>query len=128
VSHLTAANVNDITALEAVVRALPAIRGRRGRPRRRPDVLQGDRGYDSQRHRHWLRTLGILAVFARRRTPHGSGLGVARWVVERTLAWLHRFRRLVVRYERRPDVHQAFLTIGCALICWSFLQKPRKHF
>ena len=107
---------------------MPAIRGRRGRPRRRPDALQGDRAYDSQWHRDWLRRLGIVAIFARRRTPHGSGLGVCRWVVERTLAWLHRFRRLVVRYERRADVHQAFLTIGCALICWNFLKAPRSHF
>jgi transposase len=91
-------------------------------------VLQGDRGYDSQPHRDRLRTKRILAMFARRRAPHDSGLGVARWVVERTLAWLHRFRRLVVRYERRADVHQAFLTIGCALICWNFLKAPRSHF
>src|SRR5215472_6091399 len=38
---------------------------------------------------------------ARRRTSHASGLGVFRWVVERTLSWLHRFRRLAVRYERQ---------------------------
>jgi hypothetical protein len=34
------------------------------------------------------------------------------------LAWLHRFRRLALRYERRADVHEAFLTLGCALITW----------
>jgi transposase len=45
--------------------------------------------------------------------PNGS-----RWVVERTLSWLNRFRRLQVRYERRTDIHQAFLTFGRALICW----------
>ncbi len=125
---MTAANVNDITQLDSLVAGLPAIRGRRGRPRGKPDVLQGDRGYDSQPHRDRLRAQGIVAVFARRRTPHGSGLGVARWVVERTLAWLHRFRRLIVRYERRADVHQAFLTLGCALICWNFLKAPRREF
>jgi hypothetical protein len=42
--------------------------------------------------------------------------GVFRWVAERTLASLHRFRRLARRYERR--VHEAFLTLGCALITW----------
>jgi transposase len=52
---------------------------------------------------------------------------VTRWVVERTLAWLHRFRRLNIRYERRPMVHQAFLSLGCALICWNFL-KPSAEF
>jgi transposase len=37
--------------------------------------------------------------------------------VERTLSWLNRYRRLRVRYERRADIHQAFLSLGCALIC-----------
>ena len=46
-----------------------------------------------------------------------------RWVVERTLAWLHRFRRLALRYERRADVHEAFLTLGCALITWRYLKR-----
>ena len=43
------------------------------------------------------------------------------WVVERTLAWLNRYRRLTVRYERRADIHDAFLTLGCALICFKAL-------
>jgi hypothetical protein len=50
-------------------------------------------------------------------------LGKHRWVVERTLAWRNRFRRLTVRYERRADLHQAFLSLGCALICWRFLTR-----
>src|SRR5215469_1138939 len=41
-------------------------------------------------------------------SPHGSGLGVVRWVVERTLAWLHPFRRLALRYERRADATKLF--------------------
>jgi transposase len=120
--------VNDITQLDPLVAALPAVRGRRGPPRRRPGVLQGDRGYDSQPHRDRLFAQGIVPVLARRRTPHGSGLGVVRWVVERTIAWLHRFRRLTVRYERRADVHQAFLTLGCVLICWNYLKAAKRVF
>jgi transposase len=54
-------------------------------------------------------------------TPHGSGLGKQRWVVERTIAWLHQYRRLRVRYERRDDIHEAFLAIGCSLICLKLL-------
>jgi transposase len=46
-----------------------------------------------------------------------------RWVVERTVAWLHRFRRLALRYERRADVHEAFLTLGSALIIWRYVKK-----
>jgi len=119
---VTAANVNDITHLDPMVEAFPAIRGRRGRPVRWPGALQGDRGYDSEPHRARLRARGIAPVLAKRRTPHGSGLGVVRWVVERTLAWLHRFRRLSVRDESRPDLHQAFLSLGCALVCWNCLK------
>jgi transposase len=44
-------------------------------------------------------------------------------VVERTLLWMNRFRRLKVRYERRDDIHQAFLDLGCALICWRYVRR-----
>jgi transposase len=118
---LTSANTNDITELQPLVEAIPPVRGKRGCPRRRPERMQGDRAYDSEPHRQWLRRLGIEPVLAKRNTPHGSGLGVYRWVVERTLAWLHQFRRLRIRYERRPELHEAFMTLGCALICWRFL-------
>jgi IS5 family transposase len=64
--------------------------------------VQGDRAYDSQPHRQALAGRGIRSLLARRNTQHGSGLGKTRWVVERTLAWLHRFRRLKMRYESHP--------------------------
>lgn len=69
----------------------------------------------------WLRALGIEPVLAKRNTPHGSGLGVYRWVVERTLSWLHQFRRLRCRYERKPELHEALTSLACALICWRML-------
>ena len=114
---LTAANRHDVTQLLPLVNAIPAITGQRGRPRYRPDRVQGDRGYDSEPHRQALRDVGIQPILAQRRTEHGSGLGIFRWVVERTLAWLHQNRRLRIRYERRPEIHEAFLTLGCILIC-----------
>lgn len=43
--------------------------------------------------------------------------------VERTLSWVNLNRRLKVRYERQDDIHQAFLDLGCALICWSYVQR-----
>lgn len=46
-----------------------------------------------------------------------------RWVIERTISWLHQQRRLERRYDRRGDIHEAFLTIGCALICHQQLQR-----
>jgi hypothetical protein len=42
-------------------------------------------------------------------------------LVERTLAWLSKYRRLTVRYERREDIHEAFLHLGCSLICLNYL-------
>ena len=60
---------------------------------------------------------GIRPIIAKRRTQHGSGLGSQRWVVERTLSWLHQYRRLRIRYERHADIHQAFLSLACSLIC-----------
>jgi transposase len=77
----------------------------------------GDRGYDSEPHREWPRQLGIESLLATRNTPHGSSLGVYRWADERTLAWFLQFRRLRVRYERRDDMHEAFMKLGCILIC-----------
>jgi len=104
-----------------LVEAIPPLRGKRGRPRRRPDTLLADRGYDSQPHRRALRAHGFRPIIAKRRTEHGSGLGTQRWVVERTLSWLHQYRRLRVRYERRADIHEAFLQIAGCLICLKLL-------
>ncbi len=118
---LTEANRHDVTQLLPLVAAIPRIRGKIGRPRCRPDRVQGDRAYDSEPHRRRLRSLGIEAVLAQRFTGHGSGLGVYRWPVERTIAWLHQLRRLRIRYERRDDIHEAFLSIGCSLICFRHL-------
>jgi IS5 family transposase len=117
---LSATNVHDSKALEEVVDALPPLRQphhRRGRPRQRPNKLHADKGYDYPRCRRVLRSRGIIPRIARRGIESHERLGRYRWVVERTLSWLNRFRRLKVRYERRADIHQALLTLGCALIC-----------
>jgi transposase len=65
-------------------------------------------------------TRRIIPFLAKRNPEHGSGLGRWRWVVERTFAWLNQFRRLRARYEKRVDIHEAFLALGCALICGRF--------
>lgn len=115
---LTAANRHDVTQLLPLVDAIPSIRGKPGRPLSKPQQVIGDRGYDSDPHRAALADRRIVDTLARRRTEHGSGLGVQRYVVEQTLALLHQFRRLRVRYDRRDDVHEAFMSLGCSLICW----------
>jgi transposase len=115
-------NRHDVTELVQLVAAVPAVRGRVGRPRRRPERVTADRGYDHDKYRRQLRARGIRPEIARRPTEHGSGLGRARWVVERTFAWLHNFKRLLVRYDRRHEIHAAFLAIGCCLVCFRRLE------
>jgi transposase len=84
--------------------------------------VTGDRAYDYPSRRRELRQRGIRSEIARRSTEHGSGLGRYRWVVERTFAWLHQFKRLLVRHDRRADIHEAFLALGCCLVCYRRLK------
>jgi len=94
-----------------------------GRPRKRPHKLHADKGYAYRRCRLALRQRGIQARIARRGVDSSQRLGRHRWVVERTFAWLNRFRRLRVRYERRDDLHLAFTVLGCALITWKAVNR-----
>jgi IS5 family transposase len=121
-----AANVHDSNMLEAMLDAVSPIRrprGCSGRPRKHPEKLHADKGYDFHRCRGALRQRGIIPRIGRRGLDSSERLGRHRWVAERTLAWLNRYRRLKVRYERLADVHQAFLSLGCALVCWNFIQR-----
>jgi transposase len=114
----TAANVHDSKVFEELVDAVePIKRPGRGRPRKRPEKLHADKAYDYPRCRDVLRRRGIKSRIARRGKDASERLGRHRWVVERTLAWLARYRRLLVRYERRADIHEALLYLGCALVC-----------
>ena len=115
----TGANSHDSKTCLALVEAIPPIQGPRGRPRRRPDYLLADRAYDAQRIRRALRACGITPLIGRRGQAHGSGLGTFRSVVEGTFAWLFGWRRLRVRYDKRDDIHDAFLRLACAMICWN---------
>jgi transposase len=117
---LSAANCHDATLFEAVLDAVAPIKRPLGRPRKRPDKLHGDKAYDSARCRRACRARGITPRIARKGIESKEKLGRYRWVVERTLAWLARFRRLRVRDERLAEMHLAFLQLGCALICLSY--------
>jgi IS5 family transposase len=119
---LTAANIHDSVVFEELIEAVEPIRRPRGRPRVRPDKLHADKGYDYPRCRAYLSRRGITCRIARRGIESRDKLGRHRWVVvERTFAWLNRFRRLAIRYERLADIHLALLDLGCALICLRFL-------
>jgi transposase len=121
---LTGANVHDSRVFEQAVDAIGPIKGRgRGRPRKRPEKLHADKGYDFPRCRAVLRRRGIKNRIPRRGKDTGERLGRHRWVVERTLAWLAKYQRLVMRYERRADTHKALLRLACSLICLNYLSR-----
>ena len=121
--RLSPANRHDSMMLAPALDAIPGVRHGRGRPRKRPDKLHADKAYDHHRCRSECRKRAIKPRIARRRVDSSERLGRHRWVVERTLAWLNRFRRLAIRYERRADIHEAFVILGCALICLNQIRR-----
>jgi transposase len=121
-SLLTGANCHDSVVFETLLDAIPPITQPNRRRRKRPAKLHADKAYDIPRCRRALSQRHIRVRIARKGIDSSQRLGRHRWVIERTFAWLSRFRRLTMRYERRADIHQAFLTLGCALICLNALQ------
>jgi transposase len=115
------ANASDHRQIIPLIPDFPGIGGRPGRPKELPDDAYADRGYDSEGTRALLRWLGIEPHIARRRTPHGSGLGKIRWVVERTISWLKGLRRLRVRYDRLGVIIDAWTTLAASVICFHIL-------
>ncbi|MFJ3779332.1 IS5 family transposase [Streptomyces sp. NPDC090075] len=120
---LTGGNRDDVTQLLPLVDKIPSVAGTVGRPRRPLDALLADRGYDHDKYRHLLWARGIRPLIAERGPPHGTGLGIFRYVVERTTAWPHAFRRLHIRWERRDDIHEAFLGLATCLITYRHMQR-----
>ncbi len=121
---LTAANVHDSMVFEELLDSIEPIkgpRGRPGRPRKRPKKLHADKAYDDKKCARALRKRGIKRRIARKGVESSQKLGRHRWVVERTLSWVAKYRRLTIRYERRADIHEAFLSLGCSLICFNYL-------
>lgn len=114
---VTGANRHDSIVFEQLVDALPAVGGKRGRARRRPDKLHADKGYDFARCRGHLAMRGIASRIARKGVERNDRLGRHRWVVERTHAWLAAFGKLRTRFERRIDIHVGLLSLACCVIC-----------
>ena len=117
---IAGANVPDFKLLDETIRAVVV---ERPDPEEVEQHLCLDAGYDNEPSRETVEGYGYVSHTrpAREgpRPKRRPGRRKARrWVVERTLAW---FRRLTVRDERRADIHQAFLTLGCALICFNTL-------
>ena len=121
-SSVTAANVNDVTELAPLFNSHPAGGGQgRATRGRSPTPCRGTWPTTPSRTARGCGRWASSRCCPRRRSTTRSGLGETRWPVERTLAWVHQNRRLRIRYERRPDIHQAFLTLACIKICASAL-------
>jgi transposase len=120
---VSAANTNDSYALKPLVRAIPAIKSRRGPCRRKPAKLHADKAYDQADLRRWVRDRGIRVRIARKGIETSKKLGKHRWVIERSIAWLFGYRRLTIRYERKANHFCAFLTLAAALTCFKKLAK-----
>ncbi|MGW9595396.1 IS5 family transposase [Streptomyces chartreusis] len=124
---LTGGTRNDVPQLLPLLNKIPAVEGVVGRPGRRPAMLFADRGYDHDKHRGLLREPGSGPPSLSR--DNRTALGTFRCVVERTISWLHGFRRLRIRWERRQDFHVAFLGLAVCLtthrhvqrLCWGQL-------
>ena len=117
---VTAANVPEVKELRPLVDSGGPL-DEAGEPQRRPDAVAGDRAFDSEPHREELRQRQVEPKLAKRRTEPGSGLGVFRWVVERTNSWLHGFRKLRFVTEKTKEMPFAFFNLALALICFRFL-------
>jgi hypothetical protein len=83
-----------------------------------PGTLYADRGYNFDKYRRLIAVRGIEDRIARRGNPHASDLGHILYVIERSFARPHRHRRLATCYERRADLHDTLLSLGCSIICW----------
>lgn len=119
---ISGANRPDGEFLAPLIDAIGPIRGKVGAPLFRPDAALADKAYTWRSNRVALGVRGIEAWLPERGANQDRHLGVFRRVVERTIAWLRQFRRLRIRYERDADIHQAFLSLGCIVICHRRLQ------
>ena len=108
---------------EKCLDALPAVKGLKGRPRRRPAKLHADKGYDYKRCRGYLKRRGITSRIARKGIESSKRLGKHRWVVERTHGWFAGFGKLRIRFERQLQTHQALLLLAAAIICSRFFMQ-----
>lgn len=118
VVRTTPANLRDEQPAIELLKSIPPIRQRRGRPRRKPDAFMGDRGYGFPGVIAAVVAMRIVSLLAPRGSEHGSGLGRQRYVVERTLAWFGNYRRLKLCYEKTGSHFQAFHELAAVLICF----------
>jgi len=123
----SAANTHDSQLLVPLLDSLAPIRSRRGRPRSRPAKLHhADKAYRNRHLLAELRRRRIAIRIARPGVESSERLGRHRWVIERSLSWLMRHRRLVPLRGRLADHFQGFVTIACLLVIHRQLVKIPK--
>ena len=121
---VAAASPSETTLLQATLETVAVKRRGPGRPRKRPERLIADKGYDSNAVRAALVAQGIEPIIPARSNntvaTHQDGRKLRRyrrrWHVERTHAWLQNFRRVLVRYERLATLYLGLVHLACALI------------
>lgn len=97
-------------------------RAGRGRPRKRPYRVSGDKGYSNGQIRRYLRRRGIRVTIPRKKGEHRGGpfdqaIYHTRNCIERLINRLKQFRRIATRYEKRAENYQAMLTVA-AIKLW----------
>ncbi len=117
---VSGANVNDHRELPTVLRRTVVRRPRPG-PRRQQHLC-ADKGYDYPATRRAVAARGYVPHIPRRGAPppprRPRGKRARRWVVEACQSWLNRFRKLLVRFEKKTCNYEALLSFACAIICW----------
>lgn len=99
------------------------------RPQPTEEEPQGvclDKGYDFEEVRQTMVEFGFTAHIRGRgeeakelkEAGEEAGKRARRWVVERTHSWLNRFRRLLIRWDKKPQNYLGFLHFACALIAF----------
>jgi putative transposase len=113
------ANRHDMKMVRATLESLVAVR-----PEATAEEPQGmclDKGYDYDAVREALEEFGFTAHIKARgeeakELKAEAGKRARRWVVERSHSWMNRFRRILVRWDKKPENYMAFLHFACALI------------
>ena len=120
------ANQRDEQLVEPMLKEFPPLRDRKGKKQTKPKALQGDRGYGFLATIKLLVKLMIVSLLAPRGSPHGSGLGKTRYVIERTMSWFSNYRRLKLCYERTGIHFRAFHVLAACDICSKRLQRVKR--
>lgn len=121
VAQISAARVHDSRFLIPLVESIPTVKAWREEPANVQVSLMIERTLRKHIGIGCAGEASQLLSSLRRRVACEAG--PVAWVVERTLGWLHRFRRLRIGHERRGDMHQSFLSLACSLICWRYVER-----